>query len=460
MKRLTIVFTLLSNITFAQIFANDTTMSGTYNAGGKVMNMQAKISGSVIITNAVIEGNPYIQVFDTTVTFGANVKCREFSAMWFGANPSNADNSRQLQIAIEDCITNGFDLFLPAGNYKTSQPLIVGIKSGSTYLQSTLNFYGESTFWSDKSKITYSGDSCALGLQLNKGSRIHNLTIIGKWVSPTGNDTTYFNIPFANYTNQATSGNGYGIWVDPVGNWSQRSGSTGCQIYDMNITGFQTLVRIGNDISQNDEIIRLTNIQLGNGKVGIQPSQSQEKGNTINGVYSWGSLHTLFNVPLGKQAGNYFISNGNIAGRCIRIINWNQGSFFPSYFSNIYAENIGSLGTITTTGLPVSFSNCIFDFAYKETIGTQTLVTTNSNKIKFNSCSFRYYGNNDNLTFSGNASYDNCNFSGTVTGGTGSIYTTYGNGTVTFTGAQVYQQIIIDTIPQPASIKMTLRSNR
>ena len=459
MKRITTILLLFSNIAIGQTFTNDTTMSGTYNAGGKVMNMQAKISGNVTITNAVIEGNPYMQVFDTTVNFGANVKCREFSGMWFGAKEANIDNSRQLQYAIDACI-NKFPLFLPEGNYKTSQPLIIGIKSGSNYLQTTLNFYGESTFWSDKSKITYSGDSCALGLQLNKGSRIHNLTIIGGWVSPGGTDSAYFNTSFANYTNQGVSGNGVGLWIDPI--YKGASGSTGCQIYDINITGFKTLIRIGNGQTQNDEILRFTNIQLGNGQVGIQPSQSQEKANTFDGIYSWGSIHTIYNQT--GQAGNYYLYNWNVAGRCIRLLNVNAGGFFPSHFSNIYAENIGYVGNFTVNTyyaelLPITVSNSTFDFALKSAVGTQPLVTSNSNSIKFNNCSFRYYGAaGKSMSISG-GSFENCYINGTPTGG-GNVFVGYANGQMLVVPSKVYQPPLIDTLSQPSSVKITLRSNR
>lgn len=464
MKRLIIIFLLTSNICNAQTFANDTTLSGTYDAGGKVMNMQAEISGNVTITNAVLEGDLYKQVFDTTVSFGANVRCREFSAMWFGASPSKPDNSRYLQIAIDNCIKSGFDLFLPSGDYKYSQSLMVAVPVGNnTFGQSTLNFYGESTFWSDKSKLDYSGDSCAVGFQLNKGSRFHNLTVIGGWISPTGSDSSYFNTSFDNYTNQAAHGNGVGIWIDPVGNWNQKSGSTGCQFYDLNVTGFKTLIQIGNGITQNDEILRFTNIQLGNGKVGIQPTQLQEKVNVFDGIYSWGAIHTIFNEPVEMQAGNYYGYNWNIAGRCIRPFNVNAGGFFSSHFSNIYAENIGYVGNFSVNTyyaelLPISISNSSFDFALKSVIGSQPLIKSNSNSIRFSNCSFRYYGADGNSMDISGGSFDNCYINGTPSGG-GNIFIGYVNGNMIVTPSAVYQTPKIDTIPQPPFIKLILRSS-
>lgn len=460
MKRLiTIILIIFSYNSFAGVInVGDTTLSSNWNANGNVLNINGKISGAYQISNAIIQANPFIQIFDTAVTIGSGVQIQRFSAMWYGANAANSDNSRQLQRCIDMCV-NRYDLFLPDGNYKTSQPLMIALFSGGVYQQARLNMYGNNSFWSSQCQITYSGDSCAIGLQLNKGSKLHGITISGGWVSPSYSNTiAYYSTPFASYTNQGISGNGVGVWIDPVGNWNHRSGSTGCEFYDLYVKGFKTLFQIGNNITQNDEILLFHDIQLGNAQEGFHGTQPQEKGNRITGIYSWGSIHTIFNLPYpGQQAGNYYIDGANIAGGCVRIFNMAIGGFFPSHIQNIYAENFGTIGNFSTSGLPISIRGSEFDFAVPSVAGTQTLLTSNSNMVKFDDCTFRYYGLGTNLVFSGSATFDNCTFSGTVTGMSNSIFMSYTNGVA---GVQNNQTITVTTDTVKSNyIKISLRKS-
>lgn len=458
MKRLLTILILSSNITLGQVFANDTTMSGTYNANGQVMYIYAKISGNVTITNAIIEASPFLNIFDTTVTIGTGCQVSEFSSAWYGAKTSNADNYAYLQKSIDQCKDRFPLLIAGTGKYNYSKSLLISTGTTFPYTQTSLEMYGTASFW-DNSKgpeLHYTGNGFALGLQLNKGSKIHDLVITGGFIPPSGTTSQFYNLSFANYQNQSVTGFGAGIWIDPDSSWTYRSGSTGCQFYNLKIAGFDTLICVGNPIVQNDEILIFKNIQFGNGKVGFKSSQPQEKGNIIDGVYSWGALHTLFMG--GANGGNYYITNANIAGNCIRPFYLTQGGFFPSYISNIYAENIGQFGTITSN-LPINISNSVFDFVSSSTIGVQTLVSTNNDLIKFDNCQFRYYGESTGLKFSGAATYENCLFSGTVTGATGSIFINYSGGAINNNGAQVYQTITVDTIPQPPSVKISIRSS-
>lgn len=442
------------------INVGDTTLASNWSAGNNILNITGKISGAYTISNAIIQASPFIQIFDTSLIIGSNVNVQEFSSYWYGAKPGNTDNSVYLQKDINACLDKPYYLHIYGGTYNYSQPLMVAYPTGGGYYQQTsIKIYGDASFWDNGSGTTlnYSGDSCALGLQLNKGSIIRNLIIHGGWVSPSGTDSSYFNITFANYTNQAAHGNGVGLWIDPVGNWSQRSGSTGCKFTDLKVDGFNTLIRVSNNISQNGEIMIFDNIQLGNGKVGIQPSQPQEKGNIFSGIYSWGSIHTLFNIAVGQQAGNYYIDGANVAGNCIRLFNINIGGFFPSYINNIYAERIGTIGNFTTSGLPISINNSLFDFITISSVGIMTLLSSNSNMVKFNNCSFRYYGLSDNLLFSGAATFENCSFSGNVTGMPTPIFLSYTNG---IAGVQNNQIITLttDTL-KTNSVKISIRKS-
>lgn len=454
MKRLIIIFLLASNVCTAQTFANDTTLTdGTYDAGGKAMYITAKIGGNVTINNAIIIApNPFIQIFDTTVILGTGIKCERFSAMWYGANPSLTDNSRQLQYAINACINKSWQLYIPSGVYKTKDSLIVKTGEYGNYGQSTIHMYGDAAFWGDGgSQILYSGDFCALGLQNNKGSTIRNIILTGKWKSPTTSGVTYYSTGINDFTNTGTGGNGNGLWIDPFGNWNQRGGSTGCKFTDMQIGNFMTDIKISNSISQNGEIMIFENIQLKDAKYGVLTSQPQEKGNVFRGVYSWGKIHTLFKI----NNGNYYIDGANIAGSCIRLFDISNQSWFPTHIQNIYAENIGTIGNFSTY-LPLAVNNSVFDFAYQNIAGVQTLLTSNktSNLIKFDNCQFRYYGSSDDFKFSGTAKFENCLFTSTINGISPDMYIRYANGGMDYNPPAVS----IDTIPV---MKLTLRkSNR
>lgn len=453
-KRLIILFLLASNVCTAQTFANDTTMEGTYNAGGKAMYITAKISGAVTITNAIIIApNPFIQIFDTTVTLGSGIRCERFSAMWYGANPSLADNSRQLQYAINACINRNWPLYIPSGIYKTKDSLIVKTGDYGSYGQSTIHIYGDAAFWGDGgSQILYSGDFCALGFQLNKGSTVRNLILKGAWKSPLITGQTYYSLTEANFDNAGTGGNGNGLWIDPFGNSNQRSGSTGCKFTDIQVGNFMTDIKISNSISQNGEIMIFENIQLKDAKYGVLTSQPQEKGNVFRGVYAWGKIHTLFKI----LNGNYYIDGANVAGSCIRLFDIENANWFPSHIQNIYAEQIGMIGNFSSY-LPLSISNSVFDFAYQSLAGIQTLLTSNSNSVKFNSCTFRYYGRSEDFKFAGTATFENCTFTSSVNGLINPVFVKYYNGIVDYNASQVIERV--DTIPQPASIKISLRKS-
>lgn len=427
-----------SNVGIVNIY-NDTTMSGTQNFSGKILNIYAKISGTCTLTNAIIVASPFIQIFDTTVTLGTGIQCDKFSGMWYGANTLLDDNSKQLQKAIDASINKTWWLYLPAGEYKTTDSLTVAIGYSGNYQQATLRMYGDAGFWGDGgTRISHSGNSFCLGLQLNKGTQIKGIRLIGKWISPQVSDSLRFNMTSDQFQNQGTEGNCVGLWVDYDGNFNQRSGSTGCYFSDLQVSNFQTDIKISNSISQNGEIMLFDRIQLGDAQFGVYTSQPQEKGNVFTNIHAWANIHTVFRI----NRGNYYIINANIVG-CVQIFNIGQASYFPSYAENIYAENIGSIGQISSY-TPIAISNSSFDFAYKSVVGEIAILNSNDLNVKFNSCQFRYYGNTDSLKITGKATFNNCVFSGTIKG----------SGSVFISGADK-TPVIYDTITQPILMKIT-----
>jgi hypothetical protein len=429
---LNLVLTLLSLKLTAASVTHDTTISGAWDLHGKILNLSAKISGACIIKNALIEANPFIQIFDTTVTL-SRCRAREFSAVWYGASPANPDNTAALQKSINACI-NTMPLYIPRGTYNYSRSLKIAVLYKDSYSGATIHIYGEGGIWDagTGTVLHYSGNDFALGGQVLKGTEIDHLTLTGNFHSPGINGAAYYSIPFAAYTDPGVGRNLSGIVIDFDGTRNV-GGSTGVKLHDLNVGNFAIDYSISpNGHTFNGEIIIMENIRCGDARLGISSGQAQEKGNVIRGLYSWGRIHTIFATNIyGKgQAGNYTIDGGNIAGMPIRLIYNPESGWYPTSISNLFCESLGSIGTITAgdskNNMPTSISNCVFNFAVQPIAGNQTLFTSNSTFIKFNNCLFRYYGRySDTLHFAGAATFDNCSFSGPVVGNTGSVFVKY-----------------------------------
>lgn len=464
MKIILIALLFISKVSFGGIInVGDTTLAANWNAGGNVLNITGKISGTAIISNAIINANLFIQIFDTTISIGASVYCDKFSAMWYGTKSTNADNYNNLQKSINACINTNYPLYIPGiGIYTYSQPLMAVLPNGSgNYLQVRLNMYGDATFWNSLGGtiLKYTGNSYGIVFQQNKGSEIHHLVFQGGWVSPGGSDTSYYNLALASYTNQAASGNGWGIAIDPLIPLTGNSGSTGLSFHDIKVEKFSHLIEISNSVTQNAEILIFENIQLGDGQIGVETNQAQEKGNVFRGIYCWGSLHTLFTIGhAGRfQSGNYYIDGANIAGRVIRLFWIAQGGFFPSHISNIYAENIGIVGTFNAS-VPLSIKNCVFDMILPTIVGYLDVVNSagSSNQPTFQNCMFRYYGAGGNMRLVGSSTYENCFIPHTIVGGTTNVFITRTGGVVNTSATQILYTNIIDTISYNP-IKITIR---
>jgi len=431
MKTALILLFVVAYLNSSAVTVNkDTTVSGTWDLQGKILNITAKIKGKCTIKNALIEANPFIQIFDTSVTL-SGCRAREFSAMWYGAAPGNKDNFAALQQSINTCI-NAMPLYIPRGTYNYSRSLRIFVLYHGQYVGASIHIYGDGGIWDEGTVLHYSGNDFALGGQYLKGAEIDHLTLKGNFQSPAIDGPAYYSIPFNAFNDPKVGKNLTGIVIDYDGS-KNAGGSTAVQLHDLNVGYFAIDYAISpNGVTFNADIILMENIRCGDARLGISCGQAQEKGNVIRGLYSWGRIHTIFATNIyGKyQAGNYTIDGGNIAGFPIRLIYNPESGWFPTNIANLFCESLGSIGTITAgdtkNNMPTSISNCVFDFAYFSQAGHRTLFNSNSTFIKFNNCLFRYYGNEkDTLQFSGVATYDNCFFSGPVTGNSGSVFVRY-----------------------------------
>ena len=207
------------------------------------------------------------------------------------------------------------------------------------------------------------------------------------------------------------------VYYGKSGKLQTQSGSTGTELEELSINGFVVgICSSPNGLTRNAEITIINKVQFSNCKLCISGGQDQEKENVISNIYCWGGTHTIFATGLygsPRMAGNWHIDHVNIAGGIVRFIYNDQHGYFPTYISHVFAESLGSFGTLNSE-LACEVSDCIFDFAYQSLAGEQTLLIANGENVLFRSCNFRYYGEKTPLLMQGNCVFEHCYFSGPV----------------------------------------------
>ena len=314
-------------------------------------------------------------MFDTSVTLQNCTPYKDrFSVAWYGANPYRSDNWCYLQKSINTCLDNKiWYCFVPAFSgreYFYSKTLDIKSIYKGNYAFCSLKFGGEGSFWTSwVSTLHYTGTKgSAYNFQLNKGSEFGPIKLKGPWKSPTGNDSTYFSYNSETYkdiSGKNISNDLYGITIDgyPPLDGMTASGSTGITFNDVTVDGFAILIALSpNGITANDDIMRFNDIHLGDGYIGIQNGQAQEKDIRFDGMYCWGNVYCLISIGhAGKyQAGDYSFSNGNIAGRVIRLFDISASGWYSTHVDNFFAESIREVGVISTQ-IPITISNSTFN---------------------------------------------------------------------------------------------------
>jgi len=446
--------------------ASDIVINGTLNIPhGKTLKIEQgyKLTGNGTINGGSIDADYQSQIFDTTLTINPRSVNQYFSVKWFGAKGNNTDDYAAIQKTINTCIRNNIrTVYLPLGRYKISRPLIIRGTSGAFC---TIELLGESSFWDSNTGseiFTLFNNSFAIGIQNGKGCKIRKLKISGIFTPPSSADThKFYSTPFENFTDGKCRDSRYspyaGIVIDPFtnlatdkipadggypgllayygksGKLSTQSGSTGTELEELSIDGFVVgICSSPNGLTRNAEITIINKVHFNNCKLCISGGQDQEKENVISNIYCWGGTHTIFGTDLYgslRMAGNWNIDHVNIAGGVVRFIYNDQHGYFPTYISHVFAESLGSFGTLNSQ-LACEVSDCIFDFTYQSLAGQQTLLIANGENVLFRSCNFRYYGEKTPLLMQGNCVFEHCYFSGSVIKNkSGSFYLP-----VTFTG--------------------------
>lgn len=429
-------------------------INGTVNIPeGKSLKLEpgSKISGKGTINGGVIDADYQNAVFDTSLTVNPRAVNQYFSVKWFGAAGNNGDDYAAIQKSIFTCIKNNIrTVFIPVGRYKISKPLIIYRADAANQGGfSTLELLGESSFWDANmgSEIyaTFT-NTFAIGIQNGKGCKIRKLKLTGLFTPPHTNDRKkFYNTSFEKFTDGVSRDSRFSpyaaIVIDPFTNlatdkmpadggypglsayygkangFSTQTGSTGTEIEEISINNFVVgICSSPNGLTRNAEITLINKIQFQNCKLCISGGQDQEKGNVVTNIFCWGGTHTIFGTDLyggPRMAGNWNIKYANIAGAVVRFIFNDQHGYFSTYVSNVFAESLGSWGTINSE-LACEISACMIDFAYPQEAGPQILITSWGDNIVYRSCNFRYYGEKTPMKIVGNATFDHCYFSGPI----------------------------------------------
>ncbi len=389
-----------------RLYSDTMLNGGVWDGGGKILTIdqfhQYKIIGPGTFQNWIIDAPWTVDLFDTSINI-KNISTSDgvFSTQWYGVKSTNADNWWNIQKSMDVCMTNHLECHTTGkGMFNYSKTLEATMIANGAYQQTYLHFSGDASMWDNGKGTTFNYTGItgpAFNMQLNKGSELNNVVFFGKWKSPGGVDSVYFKNTESTYKDVSGYNlpNWYaGVTIDyhPPLNGISQSGSTGVHIHEVGIGGFSMLLAMSqNGITANDDIMRVENLHLYDGKYGIVNGQAQEKDMQFNGVFSWGSIFQI--ISIGKhgkwQAGDYKFKSANIAGRCVELFDISIAHWFSTTIEGWFAESIGRIGTFSAQ-MPLTISNSTFDLNHnfdKQRI----VINSNSNWVNFNNCTIRYY---------------------------------------------------------------------
>ena len=382
---------------------SDTTITGVWDGAGAIFTQDQqhpyKIHGTGAFTNWDVDASINQQIFDTTITIGKiTTKDGIFSTKWYGAG-NNIDNWNIFQKSINVCNANRLQCFTPGlETYNFSKPLDFSKKVNGTYQQAYNDFEGDAVYWNNGqgTHFNYTGTvSPAFIIQYQKGSKFKNFVLTGLYKCPGGVDSIYYNLTQEQYTDQ--SGNNLsdyytGFGIDYFYDGISKSGSTGIQVSNVSVGGFATAIGFSqNGITQNNEAHTFNFIHFLDNKFCIVECNAQEKGTSINHIYSWGSCYNIINQGLhgAFQAGSYSYRVANIAGRCIEPVHASIGHWYSSDFYDWDCEGIGRVVTFSGQ-IPFTFYNCDFNLAssYNK---KRIVISSNTAYLTMHGCTIRYY---------------------------------------------------------------------
>ncbi len=348
---------------------------------------------------------------------------RKTSVSTFNSRGSYFDEdwSSFFQKGIDSCIQNNIPVyFIPAGRYTCRKPLVLQRWAASqhTYRAFSLIIQGTATFAGADGSGTvldFQGmkDGFGIGIQGGKGVEIKGLKLIGAWDYKFPGAYAFYNTDLEKFTDGKCRDTRYSpyfaIVVDPFGPSvppdggypglslyyrGATNGSTGTVIEDCYFTNWVGgIITSPNGQTNNADITLGDKIQFGNMKICVAGCQAQEKMNRISNVMAWGVIHTCFATGIyGKrEPGNWYIDHWNVAGYTNQIAYNNQSGYFPSFFSEIFAESIARVGPIYSIN-GTTFSNSSLNFAGCREAGSYSEGMISGYGLTFSGCQLRIYG--------------------------------------------------------------------
>lgn len=331
------------------------------------------------------------------------------------------DWSPFFQKGIDSCIAGNIPFyFIPPGRYVCKEPLILSNWSAAQgyYAAFSLQIIGASTFAGADGSGTILDfesmtDGFGIGIQAGKGCEIHGIKLIGAFNYVLTSAYNFYNSTLQNFTDGKCRDSRFSpyaaVVIDPFGPSipadsgyrelasfykGSTNGSTGTVIEDCYFTNWVIgIITSPNGQTHNAELTIADKIQFGNMKICVAGCQDQEKMNRVSNVMEWGVVHTCFALGLygAGSIGNWDLDHWNIAGYTNEFVYDNEGGYYPSYYSNIYAESIGRIGTIYSTN-GTTFSNSSINFAGYKEAGSYTEGMISGYGVTFSGCQLRIYG--------------------------------------------------------------------
>lgn len=276
--------------------------------------------------------------------------------------------------------TVGWRLKLAVGDYYISQPWMLCWLQGNEYVTVTYDIQGACYAMNAQPGYTSNikpmfKDAPAIVMQLNKGTRIQDLTVEGLYTFPTGlNQIQVDTLRFDEWTDGQCADNRtapyVGIVIDPFSDpayfgsvWPRysrlasyyvpgmsRSGSTAVTITGCAITKFVVGILVTGGWQYNGELINVAHNRIQNVKVCYAYSQAQSKANILEDLMSWGSQHTIvdgvnYGFTHNDASTAPFIDKMNLAGWTHQILNV-YASTFPLSVKRVYAEGVFRVGIV------------------------------------------------------------------------------------------------------------------
>lgn len=292
------------------------------------------------------------------------------------------DSWPALQAASDFCkVHGGYKIVLGQGDFHISRPWELFWLNDGDYV--TVTFDIEGCGYAMNAQPAYTSniiadftDAPAIVMQNNKGTRIQDITLRGKYVfcdhlNQIQVDTLAFREWTDGYCSDTRTTPYTGIMIDPFSDpkyfddqgapmyarlakyyvpGMSRNGSTAIMIAGVSVTNFVVGVVEGGGWQYNDELISIENCRIQSCKVIVAWSQAQSKVNSVKNLMVWGNTHTVFdgvNYGLTHTDASTapFIEKVNIAGNCHQIFNV-YASTFPLSAKQIYAESLFKIGIV------------------------------------------------------------------------------------------------------------------